>query len=76
MACNCLEKIQETLKEQAATDGLEYMRVETVIDFASGQSYPYMTIENKRGKRKNKITLVPTCCPFCGKKYKKIGGKK
>lgn len=63
--CDCISKLDEKLKEQV-NESAE-MAVTLTFD---GKCYPYMYCEYKQGKRKKTQAIIPSHCPFCGKKYK------
>jgi len=65
--CDCLEKTQEALEDYNT-------RIVTTMqmDFERGRmrSLPLLAVEKiDKKKRKKPITVVPTYCPICGKKY-------
>jgi hypothetical protein len=72
--CNCLDKVIKGVKEQT---GDEDATVDWTVVFSNPVRYlPRIEYtyrkKNKNGlfqKRIEKGTMIPTYCPWCGKKY-------
>jgi hypothetical protein len=66
--CDCISELNKQLAEKP-----EKAELEIAFNLA-GQTYPYMsaTYQKKsgRGFRTMHVVVVPTYCPFCGKKYR------
>lgn len=65
--CECFDKVQKLLAKQG--DELAY-----TLQFAGGKyikPFPIIETQRKNAKRRARSStrLVPTFCPFCGKKY-------
>lgn len=77
--CGCLDKVEEEVKKQTKDEN-------ACVDFAlvfgtEARMYPRISYSyqkrNKVGvmaKKKYEGTLLPTYCPWCGKKYDEANG--
>lgn len=68
-ACDCLEKVNQGLKKEGANT---QVTGHVTIDFGKGRAtiIPALAVEKADPKRREKPRAVlPTYCPFCGKKY-------
>lgn len=65
MSCKCIGKLN---KEMAKDERKATLALTLTMD---GNVYPYMSATYKTGKqvKERHITVVPTFCPFCGKRY-------
>lgn len=70
--CNCLEEINEKYREQT---GDNYAGVCSIFSFDFG-SLPKLEAHHRFKKKDGTLinrniteTIIPTYCPFCGKKY-------
>ncbi len=63
--CSCIEQMDELLKKES-------LSLELVFSI-SGKVWPGIFATNedvrKKGGRKIRKIMVPTYCPWCGKKY-------
>jgi hypothetical protein len=67
MACKCIDKLNRELEKDERNARLE---LTLTMD---GKAYPYMSATYRKGKqiKEHHLTIVPSFCPFCGKKYEK-----
>ena len=67
MSCMCIDKLNEKLEEDERRAKLE------VTFTMDGQMYPYMSAIYRKGTqiKERHIAIIPTFCPFCGKRYEK-----
>lgn len=72
--CDCLTELQNQIKEQT---GDEHAEIDWIISgLPKMKMFPRLTYSFHKKKedgtlQKNKTvgTILPTCCPFCGKEY-------
>lgn len=81
MSCNCIEELNKSLNERLKDEKcIEKPKLKSgyTINFKNGSSTQYPVIEYIYRKRKKDGRLyekdffgniIPTYCPFCGKKY-------
>lgn len=61
--CDCIQKVNEKLEEQNA-------QLETAFDYTNSCAFLVIkTIKTIRHKRNKALPILPSYCPFCGKKY-------
>lgn len=67
--CNCLEDINRALaKEGFNTRVCSHF----MLDFKTGKAHTVARLETEKAdskKREARKNIIPTYCPFCGKKY-------
>ena len=75
--CNCITQLEQQLKSYLGVD------VMLACSFSMlGECYPYMYATYHKAKkdgseqsRESLQTVIPSHCPFCGRKYEaKVGG--
>ena len=71
--CTCIEELNEQMRSDT---GDPEASLELSIGL-NGNCYPYMSVVYRRkgkggdyGVREYHKTVIPTYCPFCGRKYK------
>jgi len=67
MSCKCIENLNKELAKDERASQLELtIRMD-------GMTFPYMSATYKKGKqiKERHITIIPTFCPFCGKRYER-----
>lgn len=76
--CDCLNKVEHAMKNNLPNKLDISMNV--LFDM-KGNTYPEISYQYHRKKRDGKPekkvstgNIIPTYCPFCGKKYPAVGG--
>lgn len=71
--CNCYNEVEKKYKERT---GDEKAKIDGALIFGSGCFYPTLTglyhKKKKDGTLSNRVSeehILPTYCPFCGKRY-------
>jgi hypothetical protein len=73
--CNCIDKIEIESKKENPNLIDPKLSISILFD-SEGQPeyYPYLEMRYKKTEKSKKhesFVIIPTYCPFCGKKYNK-----
>lgn len=60
--CNCIEEVNKKLAERGDELDLSF-------DLMAGKSFLVLKTVRLKGKRGKPLLMLPSFCPFCGKKY-------
>lgn len=62
--CNCMNEIEEKMKELVDAES-----VEAPVELLTGKAYLEFTVKKKGKKKEEKMPLLLSQCPFCGEPY-------
>lgn len=67
--CNCIDKVNKLLAKKNT-------KLDFIFTLGKISKYPKISTIKVDGKIKSgPVTMIPSYCPFCGKKYAQKNGK-
>lgn len=72
MACNCISKVEQLIKEKTNESGCLDVGIGVPSGLAMVNIYGMFHKQKKDGtfrEKWEKVNIFPEYCPFCGKKY-------
>lgn len=61
--CDCATKVNELFVRE------KNIRLGTTVNLVTGATKVAIRTEAIAGKKKPKVNIIPSYCPFCGEKY-------